>query len=140
MKKIAFLLVMVSLVILSAACTKTVSSSAIFVGSVSSSIASIDKEFQQQVISYTILVENKSGNEIFISKVTPEFSSIANNQISDPKNSTIINKPISPYTSVNVTGELVFNSSSLTKEEISSALTITSVKIEYQSTLNIPLK
>ena len=99
---------------------------------------SIGGEPNSQTLSYWITLNNNSQNAMLVEKVTPVLPEALNEFIINHAEYFAVNKTIEPHSYLNVTGEIVLDSATLSKEELASLIQIKEVKIESSFNLKVP--
>ncbi|WP_292464448.1 hypothetical protein [Methanolobus sp.] len=72
----------------------------------------------QQLYSYSFLLHNDRDRPVHIDSIEPVFGADISSRIIAENTSLAINRTISPDSSITVEGQIVFDSTGLTKEDI----------------------
>lgn len=106
------------------ACTTNKSSAkqlGIEISSITTSIGAVEdnvKDFNKQSYKYTIYLTNNEKEDLTILSIEPTLNSKLNSRILSEEILVSVNKTIRSQESLEITGELIFDASGLTKEEI----------------------
>lgn len=124
LKKVSILL-LVAILLLSAACSKdsTVSKADIDISGISTSIGAVGNntnDFETQSFKFTITLTNNEAADIEIVSVKPVLSEKFLERASNGDAAIQVNKTIPKGSSLDVSGEIIFDAKGLTKEQIVS--------------------
>ncbi|MDV2989551.1 MAG: hypothetical protein P3T54_05325 [Dehalogenimonas sp.] len=115
--------------------------SGLVINSLSYSIGNVDGDPKKPVkISYSLSIQNKSRNDIFVGRVTPVLSGSGNDLILTQTDDFDANTKLSPDSYANINGELILDTgdTGMSKEEMSASLNITGVEVESTLILGLP--
>lgn len=136
------IMVLMSILLLFTACSanKPLNKVGIDITGITSSIGAVGKntnDFETQSFKYTIALTNNEAAEITIVSVNPILSEKFLQRVSNKDTIIQVNKTISQGSSLEVTGEIIFDAKGLTKEQIVSLEPfIKEVKIVEERTIN----
>jgi hypothetical protein len=89
-----------------------------------------------QVVDYEFVVSNLGNKEVYLGYVEPLFKKDFSPRILNEDRKIVVNQTIKPNSAINVKGQVEFNDSGLSKEQISNFTYIYSINIE--STKSVP--
>jgi hypothetical protein len=115
--------ILISIMLLTACTTNklSVEQRGIEINGVTTSIGAVDdnvKDFDTQSYKYTIFLTNNDKEELTILSIEPTLNSKLISRILSEETLVSVNKTIRSEESLEVTGEIIFDASGLTKEEI----------------------
>ena len=133
------LLSVISILALSVACDKADPPTGVKITVLSSSLGMVEGNPNQQRLSYSMSIVNNTEDDVYITNVTPELSD-STIILSDDADNFIVNQTLTPNSYINVNGEIILGTNSMTKEEIAASSTITGVNIESSVVIKVPLR
>ena len=97
-----------------------------------------ENNLDKQKFSYSISVANKNVKTIFIKSVQPTINERVKNKILSEETIVAVNKDIKPKETIEISGEIIIDTSGLTKEEIVALEPfITAIKISTEENINL---
>jgi hypothetical protein len=124
MRKICLtILLCIALIISGCSTKKSLEEEGISISAISSSIGAVGQntnDFENQSFKYTITLTNNEEANITVVSITPMLSENFASLVSDKNVTVDINKTISKDSSIDVSGEIIFNTKGLSKEQIIS--------------------
>ena len=133
------LLSVISILALSVACDKADPPTGVKITVLSSSLGMVEGNPNQQRLSYSMSIVNNTEDDVYITNVTPELSD-STIILPDDADNFIVNQTLTPNSYINVNGEIILGTNSMTKEEIAASSTITGVNIESSVVIKVPLR
>ncbi|MHB1392867.1 MAG: hypothetical protein ACYCYE_07290 [Clostridia bacterium] len=123
MFKKVIVMFLISILLLSAGCSRdnTLNKVGIDITSITSSIGAVGEntnDFETQSFKYTITLTNNETADITIVSVKPILSEKFLERVTNKDTVMQVNRTISQGSSLDVTGEIVFDAKRLTKEQI----------------------
>ncbi len=100
---------------------ETIDEKGISVSGISSSIGGVGpntSDFETQRFNYTITLTNNDEKDIKVVLIVPVLSEAFAEKVSDKNITVDVNKTISKGNSIDVTGEIIFDTKGLSKEQI----------------------
>ncbi len=124
LKKVS-ILILVAILLLSAACSKdsTVSKADIDISGISTSIGAVGNntnDIETQSFKFTITLTNNEAADMEIVSVKPVLSEKFLERVSNRDTTIKVDKVIPQGSSLDVSGEIIFDAKGLTKEQIVS--------------------
>jgi hypothetical protein len=139
-RKIFLIILLFVLLIITGCSTKEiVNQKGISLSGVLTSIGAVGENtngFEKQSFKYTITLTNNDDDNITVVSITPVLSEVFANAVPDKNVTVKVNRTISKGNSINVSGEIIFNTKGLSKEQIISMKPfIKEVKITEERTI-----
>ena len=140
-KKVS-IITLIFVLLIFAACSKDIAMNkpGVEINSITSSIGAVGEninDFETQSFKYTITLTNNEAADIRIVSVKPVLSEGFIERVSDEDTIVQVNKLIPQGSSLDVTGEIIFDATGLTKEQIVSLEPfIKEIKVIEERTIN----
>jgi hypothetical protein len=103
----------------------------------SSSIGAVDGNPQQQKLVYSITLSSDEDHDTYITGITPVLADADNAHVINGSANVPVNKTLLAHSYLKIDGEVLINSTGLSKEEISAAGKMTGVKISSSEIVNL---